>query len=227
MSPCLPICKEGTIFVEIPCDAKERVYQDKNNKCYGCVCKATVNGKPKLTRDDCKVENSEPISDKACECDCKPGTVRYDNPYKSSVFGIQEAFRCITRCKGYEQYSWDHRKCIANRCYDKINDGVVPLPDCYDGKELTDGCVCACPPGTLWSGSYCECLPGKQRVFRKPGGTMPDKNPVYGYDYVCVRCKTNEVYNWDLKRCVVIASGPSNSSLYNIDNLGYNLIESL
>jgi hypothetical protein len=236
---CLPICQDGYTFVEVPCDNKASVFQDPaNNKCYGCACKKTGTwpfSKPTTATDNCDVENSEPRPDKACECDCKKGTVRYNNPYWGGLFGPPqtEEYRCIFPCPAGYSYSWNHRKCIKNICYNKMNDDNPnnnPVVECYDGKELNDDCVCACPSGTVWNGNACDCPEGKTKVFNPKVGNLPSVNPVYGQDYVCVKCKPNEIYNWSLKLCVPIASGPSNQSNLqnlNVQNLGYPLYNSI
>lgn len=240
-TPCVDPCQDGYVFSKVPCNTPASVIQVPNtSECYGCICKKSTGTWPfnttETVTDTCEVENSEPRADKSCECDCKKGTVRHDNPSKGSPFWDgSEPYRCEPPCPVGETYSWIHRKCIEDRCYKLYEDTNpnTPPSECYDGKELDEDCKCSCPAGTTWtpagSGSdegSCDCPPDKQKVFNpnRPN-TIPSKNPVYGQDYVCIKCKQNEVYSWTLKRCIVIASGPNNNlRSINVNNFNFNII---
>ena len=241
-TPCVDQCQEGYVFSKVPCDNKASVTENPTtSECYGCVCKKTTGNWPysktETVTDNCTVENSEPRPEKKCECDCKRGTVRHDHPYKGTIFwdGV-EAYRCEPPCPVGKTYSWTHRKCIENRCDELRNSNSPNSPpeECYDGKELDENCNCNCPAGTVLvqgSGSNngsCDCLPGKTKIFNPNRPNVPSINPVYGKDYVCVNCGPNEVYSWEQKRCILIASGPNNNlRSININSFNFNIINNI
>jgi hypothetical protein len=244
-SPCVDPCQEGYVFSKVPCNTPASVIENPTtSECYGCICKKTTGtwpfSKTETVTDNCtEIENSEPRPEKNCECDCKRGTVRHENPYRDNQYGDlwKEKYRCEPPCELGTTYSWNHRKCIENDCYKRYHDdnpNNQPPYECENGKELDENCNCNCPAGTVWvqgSGSNngsCDCLPGKSKIFNPNRPNVPSINPVYGKDYVCVNCGPNEVYSWEQKRCILIASGPNNNlRSININSSNFNIINNI
>lgn len=175
LSPCVPECSDGLVFVEVPCNGESVIHTNEEGKCYGCACRKNVGNilwprYETITNEYCASLWKNGIMDpnNNCECVCPSGWSKLANPDGNID---PPYYKCLPPCPEGSRRQYDSEQCV---CYDYIQGvGVVDEP-CPSGTTTNpeNPCECICnDPYKKWSTVDKKC------VCKVP----PKLNPAWGH----------------------------------------------